>query len=282
MATKKVPAKKSSRRSTKTSSSRDTTTETMNMRSTAALAETTRTTSSSTGNEQDWRKRFFIPLVIVLLAVLAYVGLQQLVVATVNGVPISRITLLKEMESQIGDQVLDSLVTRQLIIQEAKNNNITVSEEEIDQEIASLKEQFSASGQDFEQLLQLQGMTMERVREEIRLQKVIEKSVGSDIEITDEEINAFVEENSAFLPEGQDTNDPQLREDVKEQLRQQKIGEKTNEWIEQLKADASIKYYGPFAQTEAPTPAPNIEVPPAEEMQVEEAPSSETSVTPAE
>ena len=188
MATQKKSAKKSSTRTAKTSSRTKAFKETQDMqstglpdgtRSTAALAATADTSSATAMKENDWRKRFFIPLIIVLLAVLAYVGMQQLVVATVNGVPVSRITLLKEMESQIGEQVLDSLITRQLILQEAKKQNIAVTDEEIDQEIEKLKEQFSASGQDFDELLKLQGMTMERVREEIRLQKIMAAQLKS-------------------------------------------------------------------------------------------------------
>ena len=136
MATQKKSAKKSSTRAVKTSSRTKASKETKDMqstglpdstRSTAALAATADTSSATAIKENDWRKRFFIPLIIVLLAVLAYVGMQQLVVATVNGVPVSRITLLKEMESQIGEQVLDSLITRQLIVQEAKKQKKILS-----------------------------------------------------------------------------------------------------------------------------------------------------------
>ncbi|MCR4264274.1 MAG: SurA N-terminal domain-containing protein [Candidatus Roizmanbacteria bacterium] len=281
MATQKRSIKKSSPRRAKSSSPMKTSGNTQDMQSTAALAETSGMSSANSARQEDWRKRFFVPIIIVLLAVLAYVGMQQLVVATVNGVPISRITLLKEMESQIGDQVLDSLITRQLIVQEAKKQNITVTDEEIDEEINKLKEQFTASGQDFDQLLELQGMTMERVREEIRLQKIIEKAVAGDTEVTDEEVDAFIEQNSAFLPEGQAANDPKLREDVTQQLKQQKIGEKTNVWIEELKQNASIKYFGPFAQKVTPTATPAIEVPEGEPLE-ESTESPDISIEPAE
>ncbi|MBI4136529.1 SurA N-terminal domain-containing protein [Candidatus Roizmanbacteria bacterium] len=264
MATQRKATRKSSSRSGKTSDRTKTPRTSQDMQSTAALAESSSMSNPTPMAEQDWRKRFFVPVLIIVLAVLAYIAIQQLVVATVNGVPISRITVMKEMEAQIGEQVLDSLITRELIVQEAKKQNIDVTDEEIDQEIASLKEQFAATGQDFDQLLELQGMTMERVREEIRLQKIIEKAVGSDIEVTDAEIDEFIQTNSAFLPEGQDANDPKLREDVREQLTQQKVGEKTSMWIEELKNNASINYFGPFAKE--PTPAPSSITVPTGEM----------------
>lgn len=221
--------------------------------------------SARSSNDGDWRKRFLVPMVIVLLAAIVYIALQQLVVATVNGVPISRLGLVKEMESQIGEQVLDSMITKQLIMQTAKKQGIVVSDEEIEQEITKLKEQFSSSGQDFDAILKMQGVTLERVHEEVRVQKIIEKALAKDVEVTDEEIDEFIESNSAFLPEGQDTSDEAFRLDIVEQLKQQKVGQSMKLWIEELKLNANIKYYGSFKRE--PTPQPTVPVAMPEEVQ---------------
>jgi hypothetical protein len=211
-------------------------------------------TTSSTKQEGDWRKRFMVPVIIVLLAALAYVGLQQLIIASVNGVPVSRLTLIKEMESQGGAQVLESLITKELILQAAKKQSITVSDEEIEEELNKLREQLSSSGQNFDEILAMQGLTMERVNEELRLQKIIEKATIGDLTISDEEVDSYIEQNKSFMPEDQDTADAAFRDSIREQLKQQKLSTSMQEWIGKLQSEADIKYFGSFAKTPTPTP----------------------------
>ena len=242
------------------------------VRKVTSISEKEQISKKTTQKEADWRKRFLIPLIIVLLAVLVYIGLQQLIVATVNGAPISRLTLIKEMENQIGEQVLDTMVTRELILQAAKEQNIAVSTEEVDQEIASLKEQFTSSGQDFDQILAMQGLTMDRVREEVRLQLIIEKAVGADIEVTEEQVDEFIKQNKAFMPEDQDTQEEAFREDIKDQIKQQQVSSKMQDWIEELKSNARIKYFGSFAGKNI-TPTLSVDISPA--PTVEETPQTE-------
>ncbi len=69
-------------------------------------------------------------------------------VATVNGQPISRSTFDSRLEaSPMGRTVLQQLVQETLIEQYAKNNNISVSNAEIDAREAQIKANFpSGSG----------------------------------------------------------------------------------------------------------------------------------------
>jgi len=100
-------------------------------------------------------------------------------VATVNGQPISRLTLIREMEKSSGKQVLEGLIGKTLILQEAKKQNIFVGKEDIDQEMAKIEENFKNQGQDLNQLLAFQGMTRADLEEQIQLQKTAEKLAGS-------------------------------------------------------------------------------------------------------
>jgi foldase protein PrsA len=184
------------------------------------------------------QKKVFVTLaVIVIFASLAYYFKGQFVVAMVNGRPIWRWTLVRELEKQAGGQILDSLITKTLIFQEAKKQKISVSSEEIDQEVKKLEEQMTAQGQSLEQVLGLQGMTRETLEEQIEIRKIIEQIVGSDIEITEEEVDKYFEENKDYLPE--DIS----REEVKEQLKQQKIGEEFQAWVESLRDGAQVSTF---------------------------------------
>jgi len=104
---------------------------------------------------------------------------KELVVATVNGQPISRLTLIREMEKNSGKQVLEGLIGKTLILQEAKKQSVFVAKEDIDQEMAKIEENFKNQGQDLNQLLAFQGMTKADLEEQIQLQKTAEKLAGS-------------------------------------------------------------------------------------------------------
>ncbi|MCL5433096.1 MAG: SurA N-terminal domain-containing protein, partial [Patescibacteria group bacterium] len=82
-------------------------------------------------------------LVLGILIVLAILYLKKdlLIAATVNGQPITRISVVSELESQAGKQVLDQIVTKTLIFQEAKKQNVNVTQKDIDSEIEKLKKE---------------------------------------------------------------------------------------------------------------------------------------------
>ncbi|MGB9706823.1 MAG: SurA N-terminal domain-containing protein [Microgenomates group bacterium] len=118
-------------------------------------------------------------LVVFILVTSGYLLKNELVVATVNGQPISRFTLIRELEKNSGKQALESLIGKTLILQEAKRQNVSVGQQEIDQEMKKLEENFKSQGQDLEQLLAFQGMTKASLEEQIRLQKTAEKLADS-------------------------------------------------------------------------------------------------------
>jgi len=68
-----------------------------------------------------------IGLLVVVLVVAAFLLKGLFIAALVNGQPISRFTVISELEKQSGKQALTSLVNQTLIFQEAKKKNITVS-----------------------------------------------------------------------------------------------------------------------------------------------------------
>jgi len=171
------------------------------------------------------KKRIWaIFLIIILLAVGVYFFRSLFIVATVNGQPIWRLTLIRELEKQSGKEALDTLISKTLVLQEAKKQNAAVSGEEIDQEIKKLEENFSKQGQDLNQLLSTQGISREELMEEVRFQKIVEKIVGKDINVTDQEVSNYLKQNENLLPK--DSNTEELKSTVKRRLEQQKMNEK--------------------------------------------------------
>lgn len=190
------------------------------------------------------KKRIAAFLAILIFVSLVYFLKGQLVVATVNGKPIWRLTLLGELEKQAGQEVLDSLITKTLILQEAKKQKVTVSEDEINQEVKTIEEKIREQGQDLDNLLSLQGMSRVELREQIKIQKMVEKMVGGNIEVSDQEIDDYLAKNKDSLP--QEASSEEIREGARQQIKQQKISEEIQTWISSLKEKATINYLRHF------------------------------------
>jgi len=138
-------------------------------------------------------------------------------------------------------QIMPQLVSIEIAKAYAKEHDITVSDEEVDQEIAKIKEQVGdqarSSGQDlsnqeaYEQALKQNNITEEELRDDIRenlpVQKVQEKVAGN-AEPSEKEIQKFYEKNKEAqftTPEQRcvkhilfNKDQKQKAEDVKKQL----------------------------------------------------------------
>jgi foldase protein PrsA len=183
-------------------------------------------------------------LAVVLLAILLYAFRSVFVAAMVNGQPVTRLSLVQELEKQNGKQALNSLVTKTLIFQEARKQNVNVSDQEVDAELKKIEQNLSAQGQKLDQVLELQGMTKEGLIEQIRIQKLIEKMVGKDIKVSDKEVQDYIADNRESFPE--DANQQQINSQVREQLQQQQLNEKVQTWLDKLQKDANINYFVNF------------------------------------
>lgn len=188
-------------------------------------------------------------IIIVFLAFLALAFLifnfkHLFIAAMVNNQPITRYALDRELEKQGGQQVLENLITQALILQEAKKQGIEISEEEIKGKMAETEEQVEAQGSDLDTLLESQGLTREYLEEQIRIQLIIEETVGKDISITDEEIEDYFEGNKDYF--GEDVLFEEVKDQLEEELRQTKLTEEYQLWLEELKQQASIHYFLKF------------------------------------
>ena len=115
---------------------------------------------------------------------------------------------------QLVAQIMPGLVATEVSAAYAEENGISVTEEDVNQEIQRLKEQIGQqardSGQDvsdeeaFDQALEQAGFTEEQLRSDIReqlpLQKV-QQEVTADAGPTDEEIQQFYDENQDSFTE---------------------------------------------------------------------------------
>lgn len=183
---------------------------------------------------------FWVNVVAVILILLGYAVYRFWGIATVNGQTISRLAYYQTMEKQIGEQVLDNLVTEALILNAAKTQNYVVDEAAIDEQLEGIKKQIEANGQTIEEALAAEKMTMPEVRRQFALQQIVQKLGSGTVEVSQAEIEEYIEQNKDFLPEG--VEGQELTDMVKSQLQSQKSNENVSAWIEGLKTNANIIY----------------------------------------
>jgi len=171
------------------------------------------------------------------VALVLYYFKGSLVAAVVNGRPIFRTTYVKTLESMAGKQALDSLITRSLILAEAKSQGIKMDEAEIDEEIVKLEEMMEQQGQGLDEVLELQNLSRKSLRDDIKMQKLVEKMAQVE-DVPDEEVAEYIAENQENFPA--ETDMEELTKSVKEQLREQRLTEKIQTLIMELHEKARI------------------------------------------
>ncbi|WP_338554200.1 peptidylprolyl isomerase [Paenibacillus sp. KS-LC4] len=143
----------------------------------------------------------------ILLVIVAikpvFGGGSNAAVATVNKVDITKEDLYEEMLKSGGKTTLDNLITQQLITQEAKASNVTVTDADIDEEINTLKASFGTDEQ-FNAALAQYGVTLESLRKDAETQVKIRKLLEPSITITDDQVKETYEQNKASYGTGEE------------------------------------------------------------------------------
>ncbi len=187
------------------------------------------------------RRSLILAIVVIVLALVVFFGKSLVVAATVNGQPISRLAIIKDLETQSGKATLDSVITRTLVYQEASKKNISVTEKDIDNEVSKIQKQFQAQGQNLDALLATQGLTKERFRDEVKVQLLVTKILGDQAKVTDKEFNDFLEKNKDLVANEKDQE--AAKKSLRQQMEQQKLAQKYQEWIANVKKNAKINYF---------------------------------------
>ena len=183
-------------------------------------------------------------LLLALAAGLGYLARPLIFAASVNGKLVTRYELLSELEKQGGADVLDSLVTKSLIFQEAKKKGVEITQAEIDSEVARIEGVVSAQGSTLDEALALQGQNRTDFIEQIKLQKTVEKILADQLAVTDEEAKTYYDGNKDFY--GTDSTYEDVAESVKSQLVQEKLSASYQTWIGEIKTSAKINYFVDF------------------------------------
>ncbi|AEG58481.1 peptidylprolyl isomerase [Desulforamulus ruminis] len=168
---------------------------------------------------KNFRSGFFVLLSLVILLT-GCANNKANVVAVVNGEEITRPQLdkqvnlqienykqqgldlttneNKEMKSQLEQSVLEDMITRALLLQEAEKEKLVLSKEEVDKKMAEIKKGFTKE-EDFKKVLEQYKLTEDDLREQLILedasQKLYDKVTADVKKPTDEEITQYYNEH---------------------------------------------------------------------------------------
>ncbi|MDT3699910.1 MAG: peptidylprolyl isomerase [Thermincola sp.] len=117
-------------------------------------------------------------------------------VASVDGEKISKDDLYEAMVKQGGQQALDGLISQKVVELEAKKQNITVTEQDIQKELDKYYAQYGGE-EVFKQALTQSGYTLERVKKDMELTVKLNKLLEPRIKISEDEKKKYFEENKA-------------------------------------------------------------------------------------
>ncbi len=183
---------------------------------------------------------------IIIVTILAVTGLlfffkNYLIAASVNGKPISRLGIINRLEKQGGKKELDMEIDQTLIDQEAQKRKIAISSNDIDKQYNLIKTNNESQGKSLDQLLSAQGMTVNDLKNQIKLQLILERILDKDIKVTDDEVAKFIEVQKASIPETMKPDE--VKKIALNQLKQQKLNQKAQEFGQNLRKNAKINYF---------------------------------------
>jgi parvulin-like peptidyl-prolyl isomerase len=185
--------------------------------------------------------KVLIGLTVVLLLVLGFMFKGLFVAAMVNGEPISRLSVISELEKQGGKQTLTSLINQALILQEAKKKNIQISKSDIDASLKQIEDSLKGQGQDLDTALSAQGMTRQDLEGQLKLRLLVEKILADKTKVSDKEIADYIEKNKDTFPTTM--KEEEIRKSVAEQLKQQKLASESQTWLQELNKNAKIDHF---------------------------------------
>jgi foldase protein PrsA len=113
--------------------------------------------------------------------------------AVVGEKTITQADWIAALKQKYGKQVLNDLINREVVFQEAKRLGITIDPKRIDEEMAKIQESYgTGTDNEFQAALRQQaGTSVEALRQEITYQLLLQELATKDVSVSDEELLAY-------------------------------------------------------------------------------------------
>ncbi|HKZ34358.1 MAG TPA: hypothetical protein VJ179_00615 [Patescibacteria group bacterium] len=191
-----------------------------------------------------YKKSLLVVVVILVLIVLSY-GVYKVVrplafAGYVNGQYIPRYQVISRLENTYGEQFFEAIVQERLVSQEAKKRGLAVTKEENDQRYEKLAEEFGGK-ESFESFLSQRKISKQELSRQIDIEILVEKLFGSTISISDGDVDTYFKDNVATEKEA--TYSAEEKEQIREELKRQKLGEAFETWVKEARDASRVEYY---------------------------------------
>jgi len=190
---------------------------------------------------QNRKRNILIVTVVAVILLAVLLARFVLIAALVNGRPISRIAIIQGLEKQYGQTILDNLIDKNLAYQEAGKLKISVSQDEINTELQKIGDVLKNQNITLQDALASQGLTQSQLVEQIRFQKTVEAILTPKITVSDQEIKDYFTKNKDVFDKKATLES--VKDQIKEQLFQEKLTTEYKTWIADLRAKAKINYF---------------------------------------
>lgn len=203
--------------------------------------------SESTPKTKIITKKYLYAVLIVLGVIgLLFTASRFWIIAWVDNKPITKFELYSLLEKRDDGKTAEELIVQRLLLSEGQKQRQSISSAEAESEIKKIEEQQGGAGQ-LDQILSIQRLSREDFRKLVELQLLKQKLFGGDIKITEEDVKKYIDENKESLPANilnrpESSEAAKLKDSIKEQLKQLKVNDNFNKWLEEnLKSSRVIR-----------------------------------------
>lgn len=194
--------------------------------------------------EQKKKYLFTVLALFVIVALVGYKFKYLLVPAKVGNQPIFAWQYVQYMHNTYGKEAIQTLATQTLINQEISRSGVQVKQEDIQKEIDLIDQQASASG-GINAMLAAQQMTMDQLRDQVRIQLAVKEILKDKISVTDAEVDDAFKKNRDFF---KGVPEATAKLQVRDQLENQKFQTEAGAWLAEVRKNTQIQVLFPGLQ----------------------------------
>ncbi len=189
------------------------------------------------------KRTLYSILGLIVLGIGVFGALHTMVAATVDGMPIMRLSIMRGLEATSGAQFLDQMISERVIHRAAQAANIEVVEADIDAEIARIEAGLAAQGATMDTLLAAEGLTRASLKKQMIMRKKVELLLGEKVSVTPEEVDKYIADARLTVDPAQAE---EMRAAITEQIKSQKLQQEAPQFVEELRDTAEVRYYGRY------------------------------------
>ncbi|MGQ7245958.1 SurA N-terminal domain-containing protein [Halomonas sp. V046] len=137
-------------------------------------------------------------------------------------------------EQVLREQILDRMIVEEIEIQLAEKMNLSVDDTELNRQVRAVASQQDMSVEQFADALEGQGLSLGVVREQVRremlIMKVQQAQVSSRVNISEAEVDRFLEQEGAGA----------TRDQARQAIFQRKAGDELEKWVQEIRGEAFV------------------------------------------